>query len=271
MSLLHALVFAVKRLGRILSGLIQVNSSLICGKWLFIWFFFPWISCSSVESSPGQLGSARLSGRRQLKARLSIMCINGRLEGKQFIAGIKKQSDPVTILSDNLLTYFAWPTPFLTLHSSPGPCDVHRLTVFSPKLSLLCLVCQDSQPECLPKVGKTDDVFLSAWELSKEIWENNAAWGGVKISVRLPFLSTGTLASSRAVYSSEISLQLRNQSNFIIIRSLMGPWGDVPSCSYCLSVAFGSENGVELLLSDSIWVCTPPFEFKSWIKDLGIM
>lgn len=91
-------------------------------------------------------GCSSLTGR-QWKADLGCVC--------RLVAAheLKQQSDPVTALSHILLTCFAWPTLFLSLCSSPGLFYIDKLTIFSPSLSLPCLLCEDSQPECLLKVG----------------------------------------------------------------------------------------------------------------------
>lgn len=165
--------------------------------WYLLWpvafplvFFFPCISCSGVESDAGRLQVFVIG--RQWKACLGCLCC-----GLVTADEIKQQSDPVTTLSHILLTCFAWPALFLALCSSPGLFYIDRLTIFSPSLSLACLVCEDSQPECLLKVEDRQrfSVF-GTQEILKDFWENNAVWGGVRISIRLPFLSAETLALS---------------------------------------------------------------------------
>lgn len=121
---------------------------------------------------------------RQWKACLGCLCC--RLVPAD---EIKQQSDPVTTLSHILQTCFAWPTLFLALCSSPGLFYIDRLTIFSPSLSLPCLVCE-YKPKCLPKVeNRWHFSVFGAYEILKDFWENNVVWGGVKISIRLSFLS----------------------------------------------------------------------------------
>lgn len=56
-----------------------------------------------------------------------------------------------------------------------------------------------------------------------------------------------------------------------LMEELIGPWGDVPSNSYCPLAADGSENDTRLLTSGWIWVRIPAFVFENGIKDLGSM
>lgn len=175
--LFHVLVFAVEMLEEYQMGwyllwpvafplvfFFFLHPLLWCGVWC-------WGGCSSVIG-------------RQWKACLGCLCC--RLVPAD---EIKQQNDPVTTLSHILQTCFAWPTLFLALCSSPGLFYIDRLTIFSPSLSLPCLVCE-YKPKCLPKVeNRWHFSVFRAYEILKDFWENNVVWGGVKISIRLSFLS----------------------------------------------------------------------------------
>lgn len=153
-----------------------------CGQWLFPWSFFFLASLALVWSL--MLGGCSSVIGRQWKACLGCLCC-GLVPADE----IKQQSDPVTTLSHILQTCFAWPTLFLALCSSPGLFYIDRLTIFSPSLSLPCLVCE-YKPKCLPKVeNRWHFSVFRAYEILKDFWENNVVWGGVKISIRLSFLS----------------------------------------------------------------------------------
>lgn len=93
-----------------------------------------------------KLGAAALCHREAVGTGLGCLCVGWWLQ--------MKSHSKVTCwqLCHILLTRSAWPTLFLTLCSSPGLFYIDRVTIFSPSLSLPCLVCEGSQPECLSKV-----------------------------------------------------------------------------------------------------------------------
>lgn len=144
-----ALVFAVEileeyQMGWYSSLVILLSSATFCGQWLLPSSFFPCISCSGVECNAGGLQLFVIG--RQWEAGLGCLCVGWWLQMKSYSKVTRWQ------LCHILLTRSAWPALFLTLCSSPGLFYIDRLTVFNPSLSLPRLVCEGSQPECLPKV-----------------------------------------------------------------------------------------------------------------------